>query len=84
MLFFSIVSLLVLVSWVLPTIGLISQTGHFRSPLAQLPPPQAATSAELVGSCGAAATETNSHGAPSAVNSLAACRTSGDLQAARS
>jgi len=41
---------------------------------------QAATSAELFGSCGAAATET----IPSAVTSLAACRTSGDLQAGRS
>jgi len=40
---------------------------------------QAATCAELVGSCGAATTETNSRGAPSAVTSLAACRTSGDL-----
>jgi len=41
MLFFSIVSLLVLASWVLPTIGssLVSLTGHFQSPLAQLPPP---------------------------------------------
>jgi len=40
MLFFSIVSLLGLASWVLPTIGssLISQTGHFQSTLAQLPP----------------------------------------------
>jgi len=45
---------------------------------------QAATSAELVGSCGAAATEMNSRGAPSAVTSLAARRTSGDLQAGRS
>jgi len=41
MLFFSIVSLLVLATWALPTIGssLISRTGHFQSPLAQLPPP---------------------------------------------
>jgi len=45
---------------------------------------QAATSVELVGSCGAAATETNSRGAPSAVTSLAARRTLGDLQAGRS
>jgi len=45
---------------------------------------QAATSAELVGSCGAAATETNSRGAPSAVTSMAARQTSGDLQAGRS
>jgi len=45
---------------------------------------QASTSAEFVGSCVAAATETNSRGAPSAVTSLAACRTSGDLQAGRS
>jgi len=41
MLFFSIVSLLVLASWVLPTIGLspTSGTGHFQLPLAQLPLP---------------------------------------------
>jgi len=45
---------------------------------------QPATFAELVGSCGAAATETNSRGAPSAVTSLAARQTSGDLQAGRS
>jgi len=45
---------------------------------------QAATSAKLVGSCGAAATETNSRGAPSAVTLLAAFRASGDLQADRS
>jgi len=45
---------------------------------------QAAKSAELVVSCSAAATETNSCGTPSAVTSLAARRTSGDLQAGRS
>jgi len=41
MLFFSIVSLLVLASGVLPAIGssLISLTGHFQSSLAQLPTP---------------------------------------------
>jgi len=39
-LFFSIVLLLILASWVLPTIGssLISLTGHFQSPLTQVPP----------------------------------------------
>jgi len=45
---------------------------------------QATTSAELFGSCGAAAAETNSCGAPSAVTLLAAHRTLGDLQAGRS
>ena len=44
----------------------------------------AATSAELVGSCNVAAAEEKSCGAPTAVTSLAACRTSGDLQAGRS
>jgi len=46
MLFFSIVSLLVLASWVLPTLGssLISLTGHFQSPLAQLPSPSSFSS----------------------------------------
>ena len=45
---------------------------------------QASTSAELIGTCSDAAAETYTCGAPSTVSSLAARRTSGDIQARRS